>query len=76
MRKRILNLRIAFDTRHVRASSQCLGDLGHGAGAIGDNDDALARLNENYLRCGIRERDDTAYMRTVQPDFVKRRPRW
>ena len=38
--------------------------------------DALARLHENYVRCGIRERDDTAYMRTVHPNFVKRRPRW
>jgi glucarate dehydratase len=38
--------------------------------------DALARLHEQYLRCGVRVRDDTAYMRTVRPDFVKRRPRW
>ncbi|WP_433321160.1 enolase C-terminal domain-like protein [Dactylosporangium sp. CA-139066] len=38
--------------------------------------DALARLHEQYRRCGIRSRDDTAYMRTVRPDFVKRRPRW
>jgi glucarate dehydratase len=38
--------------------------------------DALARLHENYLRCGITERDDTAYMRTVDPAFEKRRPRW
>jgi glucarate dehydratase len=38
--------------------------------------DALARLHENYVRCCIRDRDDTAYMRTVQPNFVKRRPRW
>jgi glucarate dehydratase len=38
--------------------------------------DALARLHENYQRSSIRERDDTAYMRTVRPDFVKRRPRW
>lgn len=38
--------------------------------------DALARMHEDYLRCGIRTRDDTAYMRTFQPDYVKRRPRW
>jgi glucarate dehydratase len=38
--------------------------------------DALARLHEQYRRCGVRSRDDTAYMRTVRPDFVKRRPRW
>ncbi len=38
--------------------------------------DVLARLHENYLRCGIRERDDTAYMRTVDPAYERRRPRW
>jgi len=38
--------------------------------------DALAHLAENYERCGIRERDDTAYMRTFEPGYVKRRPRW
>ncbi|MFD4241817.1 glucarate dehydratase family protein [Streptomyces sp. NPDC058525] len=38
--------------------------------------DALARLHENYLRCGIRERDDTGYMRRFDPSFRKRRPRW
>ncbi|WP_327256581.1 glucarate dehydratase family protein [Streptomyces sp. NBC_01244] len=38
--------------------------------------DALARLHENYLRCGVRERDDTAYMRTFDPSYEKRRPRW
>lgn len=38
--------------------------------------DALARLHENYLRCGIRERDDATYMRSVQPDYERKRPRW
>ncbi|MFI5530018.1 glucarate dehydratase family protein [Kitasatospora sp. NPDC051853] len=38
--------------------------------------DALARLHENYRRCGIRERDDTAYRQQFEPDFRKRRPRW
>lgn len=38
--------------------------------------DALARLHENYLRCGIRDRDDTAYMRRFDPSYRKRRPRW
>ena len=38
--------------------------------------DALARLHENYLRCGIRERDDTAYMRSIDPSYRRRRPRW
>jgi glucarate dehydratase len=38
--------------------------------------DALARLHENYLRCGITERDDTAYRQRFEPGYVKRRPRW
>jgi len=38
--------------------------------------DALARMHEDYEKCGIRERDDTAYMQTFDPSYVKRRPRW
>ena len=38
--------------------------------------DALARLHEQYLACGIRDRDDTAYMRTVDPGFTPNRARW
>jgi glucarate dehydratase len=38
--------------------------------------DALARLHENWVRCGIRERDDTGYRQRVEPGYVKRRPRW
>ncbi|HEV2782374.1 MAG TPA: glucarate dehydratase family protein [Actinophytocola sp.] len=38
--------------------------------------DALARMNADYLRCGVRERDDTTYMRTIRPDFVGKLPRW
>jgi glucarate dehydratase len=37
---------------------------------------ALARMNADYLRCGIRERDDRGYLRTVQPDFDGTLPRW
>jgi glucarate dehydratase len=40
------------------------------------DEDALARLHENWLRCGIRERDDTGYRQRVEPGYVKRRPRW
>ncbi|WP_156448306.1 enolase C-terminal domain-like protein, partial [Mycobacterium sp. NAZ190054] len=40
------------------------------------DDDALAALHEQYLRCGIRDRDDTGYMRTVDPGFELRSPRW
>jgi glucarate dehydratase len=38
--------------------------------------DALAVMHENYLRCGIRARDDAGYMRTVDPSFSSARPRW
>jgi len=38
--------------------------------------DALARLHENWVRGGIRERDDTGYRQRVEPGYVKRRPRW
>jgi glucarate dehydratase len=38
--------------------------------------DALARLHEQYLRCGIRRRDDTTYFRTVRPDFSPDLNRW
>jgi len=40
------------------------------------DEDALGRLHEQYLTCGIRGRDDTAYMRTVQPDFEPNTARW
>jgi glucarate dehydratase len=48
---------------------------GPGLGVAVDPD-ALARVHEDYLRTDIRERDDTTYMRSVQPDFPIRRPRW
>lgn len=38
--------------------------------------DALARLHEQYVRCGIAERDDTAYMRSIEPAYDGRLPRW
>ena len=38
--------------------------------------DALARLHEQYETCGIRNRDDTTYMRTVDPAFSPRTARW
>jgi glucarate dehydratase len=38
--------------------------------------DALARLHEQYLACGLRNRDDTGYMRSVIPDYERRQPRW
>jgi glucarate dehydratase len=38
--------------------------------------DALARLHEQYLKSGILERDDTGYMRTVNPEFWPPTGRW
>ncbi|WP_405144130.1 glucarate dehydratase family protein [Sphaerisporangium sp. NBC_01403] len=38
--------------------------------------DALAVMNERYETCGVRSRDDTAYMKTFDPSFSSRRPRW
>ncbi len=38
--------------------------------------DALARLHEQYLACGITERDDTSYRRSWEPSYDGRLPRW
>lgn len=38
--------------------------------------DALARLHQQYLDCGLRDRDDTGYMRRFEPAFDSTTPRW
>ena len=38
--------------------------------------EALAALHEQYLRCGIQERNDTTYMQTFQPSYSPTLPRW
>ncbi|MFI0733534.1 glucarate dehydratase family protein [Streptomyces sp. NPDC021225] len=38
--------------------------------------DALARLHQQYLDCGLRDRDDTGYMRRFDPAFEPKTPRW
>ena len=38
--------------------------------------DALARLHEQYLACGITERSDTLYMQSFRPDYRAELPRW
>ena len=38
--------------------------------------DALARLHEQYLACGLRNRDDTGYMQRVVPGYERVQPRW
>jgi glucarate dehydratase len=38
--------------------------------------DALARLHEQYVKCGITERSDTRYMQSIQPAYDATLPRW
>jgi glucarate dehydratase len=38
--------------------------------------DALARLHEVYLTCGLRTRDDTGYRCRVEPGYSATTPRW
>jgi glucarate dehydratase len=40
------------------------------------DDDALAVLHEQYVRCGIRDRDDTGYMQSIHPEYEALSPRW
>lgn len=40
------------------------------------DDDQLAALGEQYVRCGIRDRDDTGYMQSIDPEFRAISPRW
>ncbi|NUR29762.1 MAG: glucarate dehydratase [Catenulispora sp.] len=40
------------------------------------DEDALAALHEQYLRCGVRRRDDATHMRRVDPSFTGARPRF
>ncbi len=48
---------------------------GTGLGIALDRD-ALGRLHEQWLKCGIRERDDVAAMRAVDPKWKGERPRF
>jgi glucarate dehydratase len=38
--------------------------------------EALARLHERYLQCGITQRDDAAQMRKFRPGWERRKPRY
>jgi glucarate dehydratase len=40
------------------------------------DEDALAALHEQYIRCGVRDRDDTGYMKTIDAGFEATSPRW
>ncbi len=48
---------------------------GPGLGVSIDRE-ALARLHDNYLRCGIRARDDLGQMRKYDPTFTGKQPRY
>jgi glucarate dehydratase len=37
---------------------------------------ALVAPHEQYLQCGIRSRDDTGYMRSIDPSYQAISPRW
>ncbi|TDO56204.1 glucarate dehydratase [Kribbella sp. VKM Ac-2571] len=60
---------LAFESGSVRVPR------GPGLGVELDVD-ALGALHEQYLACGIRKRDDTTYMRTVDPGFSPNTARW
>lgn len=38
--------------------------------------DLLGELHEQYLRCGVRRREDTVYMRSIDPTFTPNTSRW
>ena len=38
--------------------------------------DRLAVLHEQYVACGLRNRDDTGYMQSIRPDYQLVSPRW
>ena len=38
--------------------------------------DALGLLHEQYLTCGVRRREDTVYMRSIEPSFEVNTRRW
>lgn len=48
---------------------------GPGLGVTLDRD-RLGELHEQYLSCGVRRREDTVYMRTVDPLFEPNTARW
>ncbi|QNP74534.1 glucarate dehydratase [Streptomyces roseirectus] len=48
---------------------------GPGLGVDLDHD-VLERLHRRYLDSGMKGRDDTGYMRTFQPEYELRLPRW
>ena len=65
----VVNESFTFDGGAVRVPSA------PGLGVTLDRD-ALAVLHEQYVKCGIKNRDDTGYMRRVNPSYERKEPRW
>jgi len=38
--------------------------------------DRLGELHEQYLTCGVQRREDTVYMRSIDPSFEPNTARW
>src|SRR5882757_3546629 len=81
------NLRYACDTHMPWARDDVLRNplsIVDGAIRVSDapglgvelDDDALARLHRQYRECGITRRDDGAYQRQFEPDFIRRSAAW
>ena len=72
-RKRCSTVRNARPSIVVEANSLAILSEKSQAGI---DEEQLGVLHEQYLRCGIRERDDTGYMRTIDPAYEAISPRW
>jgi glucarate dehydratase len=82
------NLTYACDTHYPWQSEEALVggrlEFDEGALVIGDQPGlgieldrvALARLHENYIRCGLTKRDDEAEMQKVRPGWRFMETRW
>ncbi|MFJ2619219.1 glucarate dehydratase family protein [Glutamicibacter sp. NPDC087344] len=40
------------------------------------DEEALARMHQQYLDAGLTKRDDTTYMKSINPDYELKVPRW
>jgi glucarate dehydratase len=82
------NLTYACDTHYPWKTQDVVADgvlsfvdgsvavpTGPGLGVSLDRD-RLGELHELYLSCGVRRREDTVYMRSVQPGFEVNTSRW
>ncbi len=82
------NLTYACDTHYPWKTQEVIADgvLSFEGGAVAVpttpglgvtlDRDRLGELHELYLSCGVRRREDTVYMRSIQPDFEVNTSRW